>query len=151
MDAARRALAVVRATVPERRRGNFDQEGEEDDVTDVWAQERVKDWRRGGGGGVSDGSGGDVSDGSGGDVESGVLGGGVGMGYGGRVENVRRVGESGYAEDAYAGDDEGRLGFIRRLTTGRRVAIITVSILAIFILINLFTQFRSPFIHIVRG
>ena len=103
MDAARSALAVVRATAPGRRRGNFDQEVEED-VTDVWAQERAKDWRRGSG----------VGDGSCVDLESGILGGGVGAGHGGQVGNARRTNENGHVEGECAGDDEGRRGFIRR-------------------------------------
>ena len=103
MDAARSALAVVRATAPERRRGNFDQEGEED-VTDVWAQERAKDWRRGSG----------VGDGSCVDAESGILGGRAGAEHGAQVGNVRRAGESGHVEGECAGDDEGRRSFIRR-------------------------------------
>jgi len=103
MDAARSALAVARTTAPGRRRGNFDQEDEED-VTDVWAQERAKDWRRGNG----------VGDGSCVDVESGILGGGVGAGHEGQVGNARRAGENGHVEGECAGDDEGRRGFIRR-------------------------------------
>lgn len=163
MDAARSALAVVRATAPGRRRGNFDQEVEED-VTDVWAQERAKDWRRGSG----------VGDGSCVDVESGILGGGVGAGHAGQVGNARRTNENGHVEGECAGDDEGTRGFIRRslipsphsyapgparhaetskyrLTTGRRIAIVTVSILALFILINIFPQFKGPFTLVTIG
>ncbi|CUS12137.1 unnamed protein product [Tuber aestivum] len=105
MDAARRALAVVRATVPGRRRGNFDQEGEED-VADVWARERAEDWTKrsgvGGGGRV--------------DLESGVPGGGVGVGHGGQVENVRS--ENRHVEAARAGDNGERPGDLMCIVMG---------------------------------